>query len=222
MMASPPLGLRMIVDLVPNHCSDQHPLFQAARGARRQPRAGHVRLPDGTGPEGHEPPNNWQSHSAVRPGPGVRGPMASLTSGTCHLFDSSQPDFNWDNPAVHTEFERILRFWLDRGAPASGDVAHALVKAPGCLTGEAARRRKLRTASGHEAPMFGSGHSRHLPLLAEDSGPVLRPRPDPCAEQVWTSPAWAHWSGPTNASAFNFPYLHAGLDLSSPSFITDS
>ncbi len=117
------LGLRMAVDIVPNHTSSEHPWFRAALedpdGACRDYYLWRDPAPDGG------PPNNWVSHFG--------GPAWTLDprSGQyyCHLFLAEQPDLNWRNPAVRSEFERILEFWLGRGADAVRiDVAHALVK----------------------------------------------------------------------------------------------
>jgi len=128
--------LRVIIDIVPNHCSDQHAWFQAALAAgpgspERELfhfRRGRNALAAGPGGDGGEaPPNNWQSI--------FRGPAwTRLPDGDwyLHLFAPEQPDLNWDHPVVRAEFADILRFWLDRGVDGVRiDVAHGLVKAPG-------------------------------------------------------------------------------------------
>lgn len=126
------LGIRVIVDLVPNHSSDQHPWFQEAlRAAPGSPERARYVFRDGRGIDGEEPPNNWQSIFGGRAW--TRTTAADGTPGQwyLHLFDSSQPDFNWANAEVWEEFRRILRFWLDRGVDGFRvDVAHALVKDP--------------------------------------------------------------------------------------------
>lgn len=129
-------GLKVIVDLVPNHSSDQHAWFQealaAAPGSAERER---YMFRDGRGPAGDEVPNNWQSifggpawtRLAPREDDGPLGPQWYL-----HLFDSTQPDLNWDNPEVRAEFEDVLRFWLDRGVDGFRvDVAHGMIKAAG-------------------------------------------------------------------------------------------
>ncbi|MDV3220811.1 glycoside hydrolase family 13 protein [Intrasporangium sp.] len=127
------LGLRVVVDLVPNHSSVEHPWFRAALaagpGSRERDRY-HFR--DGTGTDGEAPPNNWES---VFGGPAwtrVSDADGSPGQWYLHLFDPAQPDFNWDNREVHEEFEEVLRFWLDRGVDGFRvDVAHGLVKKEG-------------------------------------------------------------------------------------------
>jgi alpha-glucosidase len=127
------LGLKVIVDLVPNHSSDEHVWFQAALAAEPgSPERDRYIFRDGTGPGGATPPNNWDS---VFGGPAwTRVTEADGRPGQwyLHLFDSKQPDFNWEHPEVRAEFEAILRFWLDRGVDGFRvDVAHGLVKREG-------------------------------------------------------------------------------------------
>jgi alpha-glucosidase len=117
------LELRVLVDIVPNHFSDQHIWFQealkAGRGSKERARFHFYDAnADGT------PPNNWIS---LFGGPS----WTQVEDGQfyLHLFDSSQPDLNWDNPDVAQDFEKTLRFWLDLGADGFRiDVAHGLVK----------------------------------------------------------------------------------------------
>ncbi|GAA2133538.1 glycoside hydrolase family 13 protein [Kitasatospora kazusensis] len=127
------LGLRIIVDLVPNHSSDQHEWFQ--RALREGPGSAlreryHFR--PGKGVSGELPPNDWES---IFGGPAwTRSANPDGTPGDwyLHLFAPEQPDFNWENPAVADEFRSILRFWLDMGVDGFRiDVAHGLVKAEG-------------------------------------------------------------------------------------------
>ncbi|MEO5851003.1 MAG: alpha-amylase family glycosyl hydrolase [Nocardioides sp.] len=120
------LGLKVVFDIVPNHTSSEHAWFQAALAAEPgSPERDRYLFRTGQGPDGSEPPNNWDS---------VFGGAAwTRLEGTdqwyLHLFDSTQPDLNWRNPEVPLMFEDVLRFWLDRGVDGFRvDVAHSLFK----------------------------------------------------------------------------------------------
>jgi alpha-glucosidase len=121
-------GLRVILDIVPNHTSSDHPWFQAALAGDERARA-RYHVSAGKGPDGEQPPNNWESTfggPAWTPLPGDPGQWY------LHLFAPGQPDLNWTNPEVREEFEDVLRFWFDRGVDGFRiDVAHALAKAEG-------------------------------------------------------------------------------------------
>lgn len=170
---------------------------------------------DGRGPEGSLPPNNWQSHFG---GPAwTRVVAGDGTAGQwyLHLFDGTQPDFNWDNPAVQAEFERVLRFWLDRGVRGFRvDVAHALVKAAGLPDwGGTAWGGSSEGFPGHLAPMFGQPalhdiYRRWREVLAE-----YGPERILCAEaNVDPLERMADWVRPDQMhQAFNFPYLTTGF-----------
>ena len=123
------LGLKVIVDVVPNHTSSEHAWFRQALAAEPgSPERGRYIFRTGRGPDGAEPPNNWRS---------VFGGLAwTRVEGTdqwyLHIFDTTQPDLEWLNPEVGDMFEDVLRFWLDRGVDGFRvDVAHGLRKAPG-------------------------------------------------------------------------------------------
>jgi alpha-glucosidase len=118
------LDLKVTIDVVPNHTSDRHRDFEAALYDRPgSPARERYMFRPGNADGG--PPNNWRS---------VFGGAAwtrELRHGEwyLHLFAPEQPDLNWRNPAVGDEYERILRFWLDRGVDGFRiDVAHGLVK----------------------------------------------------------------------------------------------
>ena len=119
------LGLRVVMDLVPNHTSADHVWFRAALAAGPgSPERARYLFRAG---DGDAPPNSWRS---VFGGPA----WTRVEDGSwyLHLFDSSQPDLDWTNPEVVAEFEDVLRFWLDRGVDGFRiDVAHGLVKADG-------------------------------------------------------------------------------------------
>ena len=159
------LGLRVIVDLVPNHSSDRHPWFQAALAAEpgSAARARYL-FRDGKGEAGDIPPNNWES---VFGGPAwtrVTEPDGTPGQWYLHIFDSSQPDFDWTNPDVREEFRRILRFWLDRGVDGFRvDVAHGMIKADGLPDW-------VPPAEGGSM-----GGASHMPLAQLEAGVPLEP-----------------------------------------------
>ncbi|MDG4779117.1 glycoside hydrolase family 13 protein [Micromonospora sp. WMMD961] len=122
------LGLRIIVDLVPNHTSSAHRWFvdALATGPGSPERARYL-FADGQGEHGELPPNDWES---IFGGPA----WTRVADGQwyLHLFDPAQPDLNWRHPEVRAEFEDVLRFWLDRGVDGFRvDVAHGMIKAEG-------------------------------------------------------------------------------------------
>jgi alpha-glucosidase len=134
------LGLKVVVDLVPNHTSDEHAWFQAAlaAGPGSPERARYLFRDSADGP-----PNNWGS---IFGGPA----WTQVEDGQwyLHLFDRTQPDLDWRNPEVPAMFEDVLRFWLDRGVDGFRvDVAHGLLKE------ESLRDQVITPAEGHTGSM---------------------------------------------------------------------
>ncbi|MFJ9952212.1 glycoside hydrolase family 13 protein [Kitasatospora sp. NPDC091207] len=127
------LGLRIIVDLVPNHSSDRHEWFQRAlREGPASPLRERYHFRPGQGENGELPPNDWESIFGGPAWTRTANPDGTPGDWYLHLFAPEQPDFNWENRAVADEFRSILRFWLDMGVDGFRiDVAHGLVKAPG-------------------------------------------------------------------------------------------
>ncbi|MFI8522939.1 glycoside hydrolase family 13 protein [Promicromonospora sukumoe] len=229
-------GLKVIVDLVPNHSSDQHVWFQealaAAPGSVERER---YMFRDGRGPAGDEVPNNWQSifggpawtRLAPREDDGPLGPQWYL-----HLFDSTQPDLNWDNPEVRAEFEDVLRFWLDRGVDGFRvDVAHGMIKAAGlpdwdgqvamvegtveeATEADPGAPEDGSTGAGNRGPMFDQDGVHDIyrawhKVLAEYDG-------DRClVAEAWVEPLsrLARYVRPDEMhQAFNFSFLTAPWD----------
>ncbi|MDR7303813.1 glycoside hydrolase family 13 protein [Haloactinomyces albus] len=120
-------GVRVLVDIVPNHTSEQHAWFRAALGAPPgDPARDWYMFRDGRGENGELPPNDWES---IFGGPA----WTRVDDGQwyLHLFSPEQPDLNWRNPEVRSAFADILRFWLDRGVDGFRiDVAHGMIKHP--------------------------------------------------------------------------------------------
>jgi alpha-glucosidase len=117
-------GIKLIVDIVPNHTSNRHEWFREALASPKGPARDRYIFRDGTGPDGSEPPANWQS---IFGGPA----WTQVPDGQwyLHLFAPEQPDLNWDNREVRDDFLTTLRFWSDRGADGFRvDVAHGLAK----------------------------------------------------------------------------------------------
>jgi alpha-glucosidase len=126
-------GLRVLLDLVPNHVSDQHPWFREALAANPgSPERARFIFRDGRGSDGAAPPNDWTS--------GFGGPAWTRVTEAdgrpgqwyLHLFTPAQPDLDWTDQDVREEFAAIMRFWFDLGIDGFRiDVAHGLAKAAG-------------------------------------------------------------------------------------------
>jgi alpha-glucosidase len=144
------LGLRIVIDVVPNHTSSDHPWFRAAlaAGPGSKERARYL-FRAGRGRDGARPPNNWES---VFGGPA----WTRVADGEwyLHLFDTSQPDLDWRNPEVPAMFEDVLKFWLDRGVDGFRiDVAHGLFKVASL------RDQRGRVSGGRDLPADREEHS---------------------------------------------------------------
>src|SRR6476659_9989382 len=118
-------GLRVLIDWVPNHTSDQHPWFVEARASRDSPKRDWYVWRDGS-PD--TPPNNWT-------GTFVDGPAWTWDDATgqwyLHCFLPQQPDLNWANPEVVEAMHGVVRFWLDRGVDGFRiDVVQCMGKQP--------------------------------------------------------------------------------------------
>jgi alpha-glucosidase len=148
------LGLRVFVDLVPNHTSSEHAWFRAALAAGPgSPERGRYLFRDGRGPGGDEPPNNWHSTFGGPAWTRVTEADGSPGQWYLHLFDETQPDLDWTNPEVRAEIEDVLRFWLDRGVDGFRiDVAHGMAKAPGLP--DVARAADDTDPRHHQGPMW--------------------------------------------------------------------
>jgi alpha-glucosidase len=204
------LGIRIIVDLVPNHSSDQHELFQAAlKAAPGSPERDMYMFRDGKGENGELAPNNWESVFGGQAWSRITEADGTLGQWYLHIFDSSQPDFNWENPKVHEFFEGVLRFWLDKGVDGFRiDVAHGLVKAPGLPNITAAQSQTLEHDPNNPHPFWGQEGVHDIirswrNILDEYDDRAM------CAE-AWVLPLsrMAKWVRPDEYhQTFNFGYL---------------
>ncbi|GAA0555190.1 glycoside hydrolase family 13 protein [Paractinoplanes ferrugineus] len=104
------VGIRLIVDIVPNHISSEHPWFKAALASPDAPERDYFWFRPGKGANGDEMPTNWRGEFG-----GTTWTRTPDGLWYLHLFTPEQPDLNWDHPDVRAEFESILRFWFDRG-----------------------------------------------------------------------------------------------------------
>lgn len=149
------LGLRVLIDLVPNHSSSEHAWFRAAlRAAPGSPERARYIFRDGRGEHGELPPNNWHSVFGGLGWTRVSEADGSPGQWYLQLFDTTQPDYDWANPEVAQEFRDILHFWLDRGVDGFRvDVAHGLVKDP-ALPDTTGSMHFPDNPIGHRMPMW--------------------------------------------------------------------
>lgn len=204
------LGIRILVDLVPNHSSDQHELFQSAlRAAAGSSEREMYVFRDGKGENGELPPNNWESVFGGAAWTRITEEDGKPGQWYLHIFDSSQPDFNWENPRVQEFFEGVLRFWLDRGVDGFRiDVAHGMVKEIGLPDFEQATSQTLGEDNKNEHPFWGQDRVHDIirswrRIIDEYDDRVM------CAE-AWVLPLsrMAKWVRPDEYhQTFNFGYL---------------
>ncbi len=224
--ASKKLGIKVIVDLVPNHSSDQHELFKAALTAPEgSPERAMYIFRDGKGDNGELPPNNWPS--VFGGNAWTRTTNADGTPGQwyLHIFDSSQPDFDWTNPAVLDMFDDVLRFWLDRGAAGFRiDVAHGMIKRAGLpdievidttMGGAKAKDEKDMAFAEIEAFNPYWGQPEVHPIIRRWRNVLDEYDDRLMAAEAWLGPLdrMAHWVRPDEYhQAFNFGYLACPWD----------
>ncbi|MET7900553.1 glycoside hydrolase family 13 protein [Streptomyces sp. NPDC005355] len=206
------LGLRIIVDLVPNHCSDRHDWFQRALAeGPGSPLRERFHFRTGQGHEGELPPNDWESIFGGPAWTRTKNPDGTHGDWYLHLFAPEQPDFNWEHPAVQDEFRSILRFWLDMGTDGFRiDVAHGLVKAAGLP--DMGHAGQLRLLGNQALPFFDQDGVHEIyrswrKVLDEYAGDRIG------VAEAWTPSAerTALYLRPDELhQAFNFHYLGTG------------
>ncbi|MFP5316255.1 MAG: glycoside hydrolase family 13 protein [Actinomycetes bacterium] len=123
-------GIKLVIDIVPNHSSNRHEWFKEALASPKGSAARERYIfHDGKGPDGDEPPSDWDSKFGGPAWERITEPDGAPGQWYLHIFAKEQPDFNWDNPEVREDFLKTLRFWSDRGVDGFRiDVAHALMK----------------------------------------------------------------------------------------------
>ena len=211
------LGLRVMIDLVPNHSSDQHQWFQKALAAEPgSPERAFYHFKDGLGENGELPPNNWVSMFGGPAWTRVTESDGKPGQWFVHLFDSSQPDLNWANPQVHMEFENILKFWLDRGVDGFRvDQPHAMAKAAGLPDHPYVEEAGAGFIEGLENPPMWFQEEVHD--IFRSWRKILESYPGDramCGEAyVYPLSLMAKWVRPDEFhQTFNFRFLDAGWD----------
>ncbi len=208
------LGIKVTMDLVPNHTSSAHPWFQAALAASpgSDQRERYI-FRDGTGPGGAHPPNNWVSIFGGPAWTRIVEPDGNPGQWYLHLFDAEQPDLNWENPEVFDDLEKTLRFWLERGIDGFRiDVAHGMAKPPGLPDMEVIRAEVL-LADMDDDPRFNNDgvHDIHRQIRS-----VFNDYPDAVAiGEVWVydNEQFARYVRPDELHlGFNFRLLRAGFE----------
>ncbi|MCV7469138.1 glycoside hydrolase family 13 protein [Micrococcus luteus] len=224
-------GIRVVVDLVPNHTSSEHAWFQAALAAGPgSPERARYHFAEGRGEHGELPPNNWESTFGGRAWTRVTEADGTPGQWYLHLFDTTQPDLNWENEEVREEFRSILRFWLDRGVDGFRvDVAHGLIKQPGYPDAEHSRMGMVTDAGEDADPTFDPDTFEPLtPFMDQDRvHEVYRDwrqvldsydhEPMMVAE-AWVAPLsrmFRYVRPGEMHQTFNFTYLMAGWDAAS-------
>ena len=209
-------GLRIIIDVVPNHTSAEHPWFHAALAAGPgSPERDRYLFRDGTGSHGDQPPNNWISCFGGSAWERVAEADGTPGQWYLHMFDREQPDLNWRNPDVLDDFDDILRFWFDRGVDGVRvDAAPAIGKVEGLPDADYGGDLRFMTLDWVGIPHWDVDEVhdvfRRWRRVADEYGP----------DRIFVAEAVVSSAQRLNEylrademnSAFNFPYLKGPWD----------
>jgi alpha-glucosidase len=211
------LGIRVMIDLVPNHTSDQHQWFQKAVASEPgSPERKFYHFKDGLGENGELPPSNWVSMFGGPAWTRIIEKDGTPGQWFVHLFDSSQPDLNWSNEKVQEAFEEILKFWLDRGVDGFRvDQPHAMAKSQGLPDHPYVAEAGAGFIEGRENPPMWFQEEVHpifrrwRKILESYEGDRAM-----CGEAyVYPLSLMAQWVRPDEFhQTFNFRFLDAGWD----------
>ncbi len=216
------LGLKVIVDLVPNHTSDRHRWFQAALASPAgSPERARYIFRDGQGADGAAPPTDWHSNFG-----GSAWSRVADGQWYLHMFAPEQPDLDWTHPDVHAEFQSVLRFWLDRGVDGFRiDVAHGLAKnlAEPLPNLGAASVDKVMRYSVHDHPLWDRDDVHDIyrewrKVLDEYAPPRI------AVAEAWVAPGrlGRYVRDDELHQAFNFPFLLTPWDCAAFADVIDA
>jgi alpha-glucosidase len=202
-------GIRVVVDIVPNHSSDRHPWFrEALAAAPGSPERERYIFRDGLGPDKATPPTDWVAMFG-----GSVWEDAGDGQFYLHLFAPEQPDWNWDHPDVRADFLRTLRFWADRGVDGFRvDVAHGLAKD---LSGDLPTQAQLAAIpTGPDHPFYDRDEVQAIYAEWRELFDTYTP-PRSAVAEVWLDVPERRGRYANRGSlgqAFNFDLLRADFD----------
>ena len=211
------VGIRVIIDIVPNHSGSGHKWFQEAlKAAPGSPERDRYIFRDGKGEHGEIRPSELVSHFGPTAWTRITEPDGTPGQWYMHLFASEQPDWNWDNEEVRADFRKTIKFWCDRGVDGYRvDVAHALIKdlKNGHLPERSSYDVKVMKKDGTD-DLFDRDEVHEIYASWREIFNQYEP------PRMGVAEAWVHGNRrPAYASekglgqSFNFDMLYAGWDL---------